>query len=152
MFWLNHSCVLRQFLGKMIHSWHFPMFSIQSTIVSQCPQSCEISILLHGAKPNFTRRKTLKLRQDWHLHLKNICWPSYQIRLVYTQNLVQIFSKHAWSCQIVCSSRLLPQPVNIFTRIYPSYPWHFATLNVLQRYFLKVKFLMLQFWICSHNV
>ena len=34
---LNHSCVLRQFFGKTNHCWHFSMFSILSTTVSQCP-------------------------------------------------------------------------------------------------------------------
>ena len=33
-FWLNHSCVLRQFLGKINQCWRFPMFSTQSTTVS----------------------------------------------------------------------------------------------------------------------
>ena len=36
MCWMNYSCVLRQFLGKINHCWRFPMFSIQSTTVSQC--------------------------------------------------------------------------------------------------------------------
>ena len=36
MCWLNHSCVLRQFLGKINHCWRFSIFSIQSTTVSQC--------------------------------------------------------------------------------------------------------------------
>ena len=44
-------------------------------------------------KPNFTRRKTLKLQLFWHLNwtkltkkifLENNCWPPYQIKLVYT--------------------------------------------------------------------
>ena len=30
---------------------------------------------------------------------------------------------------LVCSPKLLPQHANIFTRIYPSYPWHFPTLS-----------------------
>ena len=33
----SDSELLRQFLGKINHRWHFPMFSIQSTTVSQCP-------------------------------------------------------------------------------------------------------------------
>ena len=37
MFWLNHSCVLRQFLGKINNFWRYPMFSKQSTTISQCP-------------------------------------------------------------------------------------------------------------------
>ena len=37
MFWLNHSCVLRQFFGNFNHCWRFSMFSIQSTTVSQYP-------------------------------------------------------------------------------------------------------------------
>ena len=37
MFWLNHSCVLRQFFGQINHCRCFSMFSIQSTTVSQCP-------------------------------------------------------------------------------------------------------------------
>ena len=37
MFRLNYICVLRQFLGKINHCWGFPMVSIQSTTVSQCP-------------------------------------------------------------------------------------------------------------------
>ena len=37
MFWLNHSCFLRQFFCKINHCWRFSMFSIQFTTVSQCP-------------------------------------------------------------------------------------------------------------------
>ena len=39
MLWLDHSCVLRQFLGKINHCWRFPMFSTQSTTV--------LKLLLH---------------------------------------------------------------------------------------------------------
>ena len=40
--------------------------------------------------------------------------------------------KKASFCKIVCPPKLLPQLANIFTRIYPSYPWHFATLTRTQ--------------------
>ena len=39
MLWLDHSCVLRQFLGQINHCWRFPMFSTQSTTV--------LKLLLH---------------------------------------------------------------------------------------------------------
>ena len=38
MFWLNYSCVLRQFLGKINYCWGFPMLFIQSyKTFFQCP-------------------------------------------------------------------------------------------------------------------
>ena len=71
-------------------------------------------------KPNFTQRKTRKSRQFWHwtkltrrILLENSCGPPFHFQLVYTQkSYTHSTHKHA----------------NIFTRIYLSYLWHYATL------------------------
>ena len=55
-FWLNHSCVLRQLLGKINHCWHFTMFSSQSTT------SCK------GTKSNKSTKGILR-RAICYIHL-----------------------------------------------------------------------------------
>ena len=45
--------------------------------------------------------------------------------LTYT---VKIFPQKGLILQSCVFPKLLPQPANIFTRIYPPYPWHFSTL------------------------
>ena len=94
-------------------------------------------------KQNLTQRKTCKLQEFWHwsklrkrIFLENNCSSTYQIRLLFKvihRNLTYMLYKSspekAWFCQIWVFS----QPANIFTRIYPSYPWHFATLGLEER-------------------
>ena len=63
-----------------------------------------MSILLHGAKL------------------------SRQILQDISHRLCNLFQKKALFCKIVWSPRLLPQLAKKCTRLYPSYPWHFATL------------------------
>ena len=63
--------------------------------------------------------------------LEHNCWPLYQIRLVQTQ---QSYTRCTNIPKIAYSSKLLPAPANIFTRTYLSYPWHLATLRLIEQF------------------
>ena len=99
-------------------------------------QSCKMSILLHGAKSS-----NKILPQEKHVNcdnfgtkripLENKCWSFCQIGLVYRQILCTLCKFSTKKGLIWQFCLFLPKCPNIFTRIYPSYPWHFATLPPL---------------------
>ena len=92
-------------------------------------------------KPNFTPGKARILQQFWHFNwtklanrliLEHKFWQIYQHWLDYTQKSFTSYANLPKTGLIfakLCFSKKLPQPANIFTRICPSYPWHFATLR-----------------------
>ena len=97
---------------------------------------------------SFTRRKTFKLnfpeeksenRDNFGTKIEQNYEHGYFSRTTvnhstntpksYICTLYKFSQKRGWFCKIECFPKLLPQPANIFTRIYSSYRWHFATLK-----------------------
>ena len=99
-----------------------------------------------------TPKKAQKSRQFWHLN-----WTNVSILILnlasFLHKLCKSSPKKAWFAKLLLLANFLPQPANIFTRIYPlnfymdisvifllgyiftliypSYLWHFATLRAV---------------------
>ena len=77
------------------------------------------------------------LAQNWTKLTQRILWwttvhlPSKLGLKFYISMLNKSSQERLDFVKFACYPKLLPQPSNIFTRIYPSYPWHFATLPPL---------------------
>ena len=88
-------------------------------------------------KPYFTPRKARKLRHFWHFKPTKqnlwgfLWWINYQFMAVCPLILIFLhISSQKWLvfANYFGLPNFLPQLANFFTRIYPSYPWHFPTL------------------------
>ena len=119
-------------------------------------QSCRMSIFLHGAKPSSQILPEEKRVNRDHFGTKIDKGGTFgEQMLMFLSNyesldrdishrLCKSPPKKASFFKIVCSPKLLPQLANIFTRINPSYPWHFASLglsNFLTRRHIPIGFL-----------
>ena len=100
-----------------------------------------MSIFLHGAKPSSQILPEEKRVNRDHFGTKIDKGGTFgEQMLMFLSNyesldrdishrLCKSPPKKASFFKIVCSPKLLPQLANIFTRINPSYPWHFASLS-----------------------
>ena len=97
-------------------------------------------------KPDFTPRKACKSRHFWHFiptkqNLWGFLWWINVDKLSIDGSLsinLEIFA-HIFPKWLVFANyfglpNFLPQLPNFFTRIYPSYPWHFPTLLIVKKY------------------
>ena len=67
--------------------------------------------------------------------LQSKCLRFYQLRLVCTQNTLQIFSRTTWFGKNACSPKLLPKPAIFLHRYFPEIwdilqPWSVALVTV----------------------
>ena len=93
-------------------------------------------------KPDFTPRKARKSRHFWHFKPTKqnlwgfLWWVNVDKLSIYGSLSIDLNFLHISSQKWLVFANyfglpnFLPQLANFFTRIYPSYPWHFPTLHM----------------------